>query len=328
MKKVTQMIGTPRKPQPVQSLWSRFRYSIKDKLPYLMVFFILLLSTLVLVFNRVIVYVDAGEGGVLFKPFQNGTVIDITYDEGVHAINPFNTITIYNLRTQIMFHQFDVLTNNGLTVNLKLAIRYKPVSEYLGLLHQSFGPDYPNKIILPNIESVLRKGLGSQSPEAIYTNKNMLLTNLIADAINEISRNYVIVDDIFIREVKLPDEIRQAIEQKLKQEQTYLSYSFKIQAEQKEADRKRIESAGIRDYAANISSTMSKDVLTWQGIQASLELARSNNAKIVVFGGGANQLPLLFNADNPSRPEVAPVTPIKPEKEMTIISNDPSRGLK
>ncbi|XCN71413.1 MAG: prohibitin family protein [Candidatus Electrothrix aestuarii] len=276
--------------------WQRLCFSCRNKWPYWLLLSIGLGLLFFVFWKRIVIWIDTGEGGVLYRPLQGGTVTDQVFTEGVHLLMPYNRMTHYNTRIQIIRHEFDVLTNRGLPVNLKIAVRYRPIFELLGVLHQRVGPDYPNKIILPQIESVLRKGLGTHSPEEIYTNKNLLLTGLVRRAIEEIGRKFVIVDDIIIREVKLPPGVKKAIEDKLVEEQRFLSYNFRLQAEKQEAERKRIESGGIRDYAENIAATMSEKVLRWHGVQATLKLAESPNAKVVVIGGGKDGLPLVLNA--------------------------------
>jgi len=301
--------ATIPKPKARRSLWQRFRYTIKDNAPYLVLLGLLTTVVVVILWWRIVVIIEAGEGGVLYQPLYDGVVTDHVYTEGLYLVFPINTMTRYNARVQIILHEFEVLTNKGLPVKLTLAVRYRPIFELLGVLHQKVGPDYPNKIILPQIESVLRKGLGRHSPEEIYTNKNLLLSKLIARAIEEVGRKYVIVDDVIIRSVKLPEEVRTAIENKLVEEQKFLAYAFRIKSAQEEAKRKRIESEGIRDYAANIQATMSNKVLRWQGIQASLELAKSPNSKLVLIGGGKDGLPLILNAgdwDSSASSDIAP----------------------
>jgi regulator of protease activity HflC (stomatin/prohibitin superfamily) len=278
------------------SRWQRMRYSFRDKWFYWILLGITLTLSMIFFRDRIVIWIETGEGGVLYRPFDGGTVTDQVFTEGIHFLMPYNRMTHYNARIQIIRHEFDVLTNRGLPVNLKIAVRYRPIFELLGVLHQRVGPDYPNKIILPQIESVLRKGLGTHSPEEIYTNKNLLLTGLVRRAIEEIGRKFVIVDDIIIREVRLPPGVKKAIEDKLVEEQRFLSYRFRLQAETQEAERKRIESGGIRDYAKNIATTMSEKVLRWHGVQATLKLATSSNAKVVIIGGGKDGLPLMLNA--------------------------------
>jgi regulator of protease activity HflC (stomatin/prohibitin superfamily) len=298
------------------SRWQRMRYSFRDKWSYWVLLGVSLTLSIIIFWNNIVIWIETGEGGVLYRPFHGGTVTDQVFTEGIHLLMPYNRMTHYNARIQIIRHEFDVLTNRGLPVNLKIAVRYRPIFELLGVLHQRVGPDYPNKIILPQIESVLRKGLGTHSPEEIYTNKNLLLTGLVRRAIEEIGRKFVIVDDIIIREVRLPPGVKKAIEDKLVEEQRFLSYSFRLQAETQEAERKRIESGGIRDYAKNIAATMSEKVLRWHGVQATLKLATSPNAKVVVIGGGRDGLPLVLNAGEwPA------------ESEKTVKTKPPKKAL-
>lgn len=291
------------------------RYSCQAKWLYWVVLGLALILSIFIFWKRIVIWIDTGEGGVLYRPFQGGTVTDQVFTEGIHLLMPYNRMTHYNARIQIIRHEFDVLTNRGLPVSLKIAVRYRPIFELLGVLHQRVGPDYPNKIILPQIESVLRKGLGTHSPEEVYTNKNLLLTGLVRRAIEEVGRKFVVVDDIIIREVHLPPGVKTAIEDKLVEEQRFLSYNFRLQAETQEAKRKRIESSGIRDYAENIAATMSEKVLRWHGVQATLKLAQSPNAKVVVIGGGQDGLPLVLNAGEwpDTAPPAAGTTAIPPE---------------
>jgi regulator of protease activity HflC (stomatin/prohibitin superfamily) len=296
---------------PKSGLLRRLRYFFRDKWLCWVLLGIMLTLSVFIFWKRIVIWIDTGEGGVLYRPFQGGTVTDQVFTEGIHLLLPFNNMTNYDARIQIIRHEFDVLTNRGLPVTLKIAVRYRPIFELLGVLHQRVGPDYPNKIILPQIESVLRKGLGTHSPEEIYTNKNLLLTGLVRRAIEEVGRKFVIVDDIIIRELRLPAGVKTAIENKLVEEQRFLSYNFRLQAEKQEAERKRIEARGIRDYAKNIAATMSEKVLRWHGVQATLKLASSPNAKVVVIGGGRDGLPLMLNTGEwPSTPDSAVIPSI------------------
>ncbi len=289
----------------------RFRYflvRIKEQWPYLLLLAMVITLIALVLWRHVFIIIHAGEGGVLYQPLRGGTVTERVYNEGLHILFPWNIMTRYNARVQVIKHEFSVLTNGGLPIELKVSVRYRPIFELLGILHQEVGPDYPQMVILPQIESVLRKGLGNHTPEEVYTNKDELLNELISQAIEEVGRKYITVDEIIIRSVSLPTEVRNAIEEKLMEEQRHLTYQYRIRRERKEAERKRIESAGIRDYARNVAATMDERVLRWQGIQATLELAKSENAKVVVIGAGDQGLPLILgngwqNTAIPSRPD-------------------------
>jgi len=204
---------------------------------------------------------------------------------------------IYETRKQVALHEFNILSNKGLTINLSLAIRYQPEVEVLGLLHQRIGPDYLNRVIIPQIESVMRKQLGNYDAEDIYTNKEGLMTNAILMALDEVGRNFVKVEDIIIRSISMPDTLKSAIEDKLAQEELAKSYEYRLEVAQKEAERLGIAAKGIHQYHSIIDQSMSQENLKYEGIQATKELAKSQNAKVIVVGSGKDGLPLILNTE-------------------------------
>lgn len=276
---------------------NNFRLWLRDKIPFIIVFTLIILLIIAFLWQLIFISIKAGQAGVLYKRFSGGTVIDYVYPEGLHIISPLNEMFIYETRHQTVKHEFSVLTNKGLPITLKLAIRFYPEYEMLGVLHQRVGPDYVNKIVIPQVESVLRRSIGRYDPEVIYTNKEGILTTIIVSALEEIGQKYVHVDDIIIRTLELPASIQGAIEEKLVYEQQYKAYEFRLAREKQEAERKRIEAAGIKDYQQIISQTLTEQMIKWQGVQATLELSQSQNAKVVVIGSGEHGLPIILGGN-------------------------------
>lgn len=280
------------------STHARFKRWIRGKLPLAVVVTLITLLVIIFFFNRIVIIIHSGNAGVLYRMFGGGTETDTIYAEGIHIINPFNTMYIYEVRKQLARHEFDVITNKGLSIHLSLAVRYRPEYELLGILHQRIGSDYLNRVILPQIESVMRKELGSYTPEQIYTNEEGLLTNAILSALDEVGRNYVEVEDIIIRSITLPPDIVTAIEDKLKQEEFMKSYEFRLQTAEKEAARLAVEAGGIKVYHDTISASLTEEILRNQGIEATKDLAKSANAKVVVIGSGKDGLPIILGGDH------------------------------
>ena len=274
----------------MRSLWSK----LKDRAPYLVVAMLLALLVVIALWSRILVVIRPGEAGVLYRMLSTGSVTDHIYAEGLHVLMPLNSMTIYDTRVQLVLHDFDVLTSSGLPVKLKIAVRFQPIYELLGVLHQQVGPNYVNKIILPQIESVLRHNLGQRTPEDIYTNKDGVLSKIITLALEEVGRKYILVDEIIIRSVELPESVTKSIEDKLVHQQQALAYKYRLEAEGFEAERKVKEATGIRDYQKIIASTMTDKTLQAQSIQAMLELAKSPNTKTVVLGNTKGGTPIIL----------------------------------
>jgi len=275
---------------------------LHDNTPALIVTHLLLLLLFVFLWSRIVVVIPAGHSGVLFRLFS-GTQVDRVYPEGVHMISPFNTMNQYEIRKQVIQHTFDVLTAKGLSVKLSLAIRYQPEVEMLGVLHQRIGPDYATRVIVPQIESVMRKQLGQYVAEDVYTNKDGLLTRAILAALDEVGRNFVQVDDIIIRSIEMPEKIKTAIEDKLSQEELAKSYEFRMETARKEAERLSIEGEGRKKYNALLAESLTDRVLQSARTEALRDLAKSSNAKTLVMdssglpgtGANANKPPVLLN---------------------------------
>ncbi|WP_193173343.1 prohibitin family protein [Nisaea nitritireducens] len=259
----------------------------------------------------VVITIHSGEAGVMFRRFS-GTELDKVYPEGLYTIWPWNRMYVYNARVQTVSRTIEALTEGGLPIKLTVVIRYRPDYKTLTLLHTQVGPDYVDKVVLPETISELRRNIGNYDPVEVYTTKRGLLDRIVLGALEQNERRFVTIDDVMIRSVELPEPIRKSIEEKLVYEQKQLAYKFRLRLEEKEADRKRIESRGIRDYNKTVQESLTKDIIRWQGVNATRELATSPNAKTVIIGSGPDGLPIILgNADAPPPPPLDAVRDIE-----------------
>ena len=100
--------------------------------------------------------------------------------------------------------------------------------------------------------------------------------------------------------------VESAIAERYRQEQLMLEYRYRLEREDQEAERKRTEASGIRDYYRIIDELTPEqlrwsDILHWRDIDAASSLAQSPNSKVVVLGGGEGNM--MFNlGDSGSKP--------------------------
>ena len=245
----------------------------------------IILLVAVVLWQRVIYIVPAGGAGVMWQLFFGGTVTDHVFGEGLHIKFPWDRFTIYDTRRQSVDSDFTVLTNKGLPIALKLTIRYHPDFDTVALLDQRVGKDYVSKIVKPTVESVLRRYIGREDPEAIYSNKEGVLSSIISRAIEETSEQFVSIDDVIIRQVALPDAMKDAISTKLIYQQQAQGYEFRLEGERKEAERKIIEATAIRDANEIMRQGLTPELLRWEAIKVEGELAKSNNSKLIIMNG-------------------------------------------
>ena len=277
--------------------YRRTRAFLRQQMPYVVLLLFLMGFFVVFFFQSVVISIRPGELGVLWRRLGGGTVIDTVYREGVHLILPINKMYVYNVRKQYFTDTINVLTVDGLTVRVQYSVRYYLDDDTLPLLHQRVGPDYVNVVVRPEVRSVVRIVFGQYKPEEIYTTQKAIQERISQLSKTHLEARFVSLDDVPIETITLPARISEAIESKLAQQQLEQEYVYRMSITTKEAERKRIESEGIRVYNDTINRSLTPSVLSWEGVQATRELAKSPNAKVVVIGSGKSGLPLILGKD-------------------------------
>lgn len=245
--------------------------------------------------SKMFITIEAGHKGVLFRKLGGGLEKDKIYDQGFHIIAPWNTMFIYDVRIQEQTEEMDVLAKNGLNIHLDISFRYAANPGKIGYIHDELGVTYAEKVVIPEIRAATRKVIGKYLPEELYSTKREVIQTEIFDQTETVvHRKNIDLDAVLIRSVKLPATIEQAIQSKLKQEQLSAEYEFKIEKERKEAERKRIEAQGIKDFQDIVSNGISDKLLKWKGIEATQELANSPNSKVIVIGNSGDGLPIIL----------------------------------
>ncbi|WP_242119085.1 prohibitin family protein [Aestuariivivens sediminicola] len=267
-----------------------------EKLPKIALPFVISAIVLLILLAKSAVTVGSGQAGVLYKTFGGGVVTDeAPLGEGFHIVAPWNKVYIYEVRRQEIFEKMKVLSSNGLDIQLDASAWYKPDYANLGKLHQEIGESYLQRIILPTIRSAARSVVGRYTPEQLYSSKRDAIQREIFEETKKIvDDQYIVLDEILVRDVTLPPTIKEAIERKLKQEQESLEYEFRLVTAQKEAERQRIEAQGKADANKILSASLTDKILQDKGIEATIKLAESPNSKVVVIGSGDTGMPIIL----------------------------------
>jgi len=273
-------------------------YTNSKKITRIIVIASVLIVFLLIAGGTMFKVVHPGERAVIFRKFTTGLDKKHVYQPGFYIIAPWNEFYIYDIREQSREETMDILDKNGLSINVDVTVRFNPTYDKIGYLHEKFGPGYVNVLIIPEVRSAVRNIMGKYIAEEIYSTKRTEVERQIINQTREVLKdNFIDMKALLIRSIKLPERIRQAIDAKLQQEQEALAYQFKLEKEKSEAERKRIEAEGIARANDIINKSLTDKLLRMKGIDATIELSKSNNSKIVVIGGGKNGLPLILNSD-------------------------------
>lgn len=242
----------------------------------------------------IFVTIDSGQVGVMYLRFGGGTVTDRLIGEGLRFVPPWDKLFVYDTRLQEVRHAMSVLTEEGLEVKIELSIRYRPEFELVGLLHQRVGPDYAEKLVVPEVEAALRSIIGAQKLDVIYAVSRDVVERVMTIVLEQASRNYVHIDEVVVRRVELPPALRERIEAKMSEKETAESYQYRIQIATNEAERRRIEADGQAVYNRVLGASLTPGVMQWEALQTTKELAKSPNAKTIIIGRTGDGLPIIL----------------------------------
>jgi regulator of protease activity HflC (stomatin/prohibitin superfamily) len=256
-----------------------------------------LLLILVGVLTACIIQVDTGEVGVK-KLF--GKVQDDVLTSGLHFINPLVTVEHMDVKTQNYTMSgahnegqktgddaIRVLSADGLEVTIDLSVLYRVVPNNAPKLLRETGIDYEDKIVRPLTRTRIRDNAVYYDAVSLYSTKRDEFQQRIYKTIEyDFNSRGLLLEQLLVRNITLPESVRQSIEQKINAEQDAQKMQFVLQKEQQEAQRKKIEAQGIADYQRIISESLTDRQLQYETIKAQLEIAKSPNAKIIVLGKG------------------------------------------
>jgi len=260
--------------------------------------------------------VPAGHVGV---PVLFGSVQGNALGEGIAFINPFTKVVMMSVRTETytmvsnssegqrsgddsIFAQ----SSDGVVMNMDVTVAYRLVETDASWVYRHIGLNFAENIVRPAARAVVPEVTSRYTFQDAYTTKREELGDRIADQlrnrISSLMRQYpsfrgqgFLIQQVLPRRIEPPKTIRESIEMKMAADQESQRMKFVLQRETQEAERKRIEAKGIRDFQSTVSEGISDKMLQWKGIEATEALAKSANAKVVVVGAGKGGLPLILN---------------------------------
>jgi regulator of protease activity HflC (stomatin/prohibitin superfamily) len=251
-----------------------------------------------------------------------GKVTPTALNAGMHLINPFVEVTEMSVRTETYTmsattsegqvrgdDSIQALSMDGLLMPLDITVAFRLVPSDAPKVFSDFGADYVDKIIRPASRTAVRDAIAGFTAQEAYATKREALPEKMQSLLVERMRDLVqeredfrgatgvIIDQVMLRNIQLPAKVKNAIEAKLEAAQQAEQMQFVLDKERQEAERKRIEAKGVSDFQVIVSQSINANLLQWKGIEATENLAKSNNAKIVIIGSGKNGLPVILNAD-------------------------------
>jgi regulator of protease activity HflC (stomatin/prohibitin superfamily) len=227
-----------------------------------------------------------------------GRVTGRVMGEGIHLVNPLARVTELNIKTQEVKEHASVPSKEGLVMGLETSVLYHLDPSQAAEVYQRIGINYAEVLLVPNFRSAIRGVTASNLASSLYSDaRETIARDILAHLQTQVQPRGIVIENVLLRDLQLPQTLKQAIEAKQQAQQEAQRMEFVLQREKQEAERKRVEAQGIKDFQNVVTEGISDKLLEWKGIEATVELARSQNAKVVVVGAGKTGLPLILATD-------------------------------
>lgn len=255
-----------------------------------------LIVILVLLLSKSIVVIPAGHVGV--QDFF-GNVKEQSLSAGIHVINPLLRIHKMDVRTREITEMSEVPSEEGLNVKLDVSLLHSLDPQKAAHVYKTVGANYTRVVVIPQLRSIIRGVTASYQAKALYTSAREAIAQEMFDQLTpHLNERGIRVEKVLLRSVTLPNILATAIEKKLEAEQQAEQMKFVLQREKQEAERKKVEAKGISDFQKIVSAGITSSYIRWKGIEATKQLAESENAKIVIVGSGKDGLPVILGGSN------------------------------
>jgi prohibitin 1 len=236
--------------------------------------------------------VRTGHVGVIT---QFGRVTGQTIGEGIHLVNPIARVNEMDVKTLEIKERASVPTKEGLIMGVEASVLYHLEPARAAEVYQRIGTDYANVLLVPNFRSAIRAVTAANSASSLYSDaRESIARQILVDVQQQVQPRGIVIENVLLRDLQIPESLKHAIEAKQQAQQEAQRMEFVLQREQQESERKRVEAQGIKDFQNIVTQGISDKLLEWKGIEATIELARSQNAKVVVVGNSKTGLPLIF----------------------------------
>jgi prohibitin 1 len=226
-----------------------------------------------------------------------GRVTGRTMAEGIHLVNPASRVHELDIQTREIKERASVPSKEGLMMGLEASVLYHLQPERAATVFQQVGADYAEVLLIPNFRSAMRTVTAANTASSLYSDgREGIARQILTDLQAQVQPRGIVIENVLLRDLQLPETLKQAIEAKQQAQQEAQRMEFVLQREQQESERKRVEAQGIKDFQNIVTQGISDKLLEWKGIEATMELAKSSNAKVVVVGNSKG-LPLIFSAE-------------------------------
>ena len=221
-----------------------------------------------------------------------GSIKDEPLGPGWHWYIPlFSWIETWDIKTQELKEVSNVPSSEGLISQLDVSVLYNIPSEHAVLVRKTIGSDYGNTVLEPYTREAIRNVVSGYAVKALFSDagRKEIGENILAFLKEKLEPRGIVVQDVLLRDVRLPPTFAQSIEAKLRAEQESLQKEFELTKAKKDAEIEIARAQGVAKSNEIIAGSISENYLRYKWIEG----LQANDDMTVIYVPTEANLPIL-----------------------------------
>ncbi len=207
--------------------------------------------------------VEDGEVGIRKSM---GKIEDQPLSIGVQANVPFFAeVEIWNAKIQEIKETADVPSSEGLIVQLDVSVLYRVEPLQAPRVRKTIGSYYRQTVMEPYVRDAIRLVVSGYPVKATYSEEGRakIAKEVLGHLKEKLDQRGITVNDVLLRDIRLPARFKESIEAKLQAEQQALQKEFELQKAKKDAEIEIARAQGTAKAQEIIQATLSPQYLQY-----------------------------------------------------------------
>lgn len=232
--------------------------------------------------------IEDGQAGV---KADFGKISDEPVSTGWHFYLPLiSWIETWDVKTQELKEVATVPSSEGLISQLDISVLYNVPKDRVVFVRKTTGRDYRETIIEPYVREAIRNIVSGYAVKALFSDEGRhdIGNKMLVFLKEKLEPRGIAVQDVLLRDVRLPQTFALSIEAKLKAEQESLQKEFELAKAKKDAEIEVARAEGAAKSNLIIANSITENYLRYKWVES----LKSSNMQVVYVPTEAN-LPVL-----------------------------------
>ena len=220
-----------------------------------------------------------------------GHISDEPLPAGLHGYIPgISWVEVWSVKTQELKEAANVPSSEGLISQLDVSVLFRIPLESVVKVRKTIGPGVVGTVVEPYVRESIRNVVSGYQAKALFSEegRSEIGKKMLEFLKEKLEPRGILIEDVLMRDVRLPPSFAQSIETKLRAEQESFQKEFELQKAKKDAEIEVARAQGVAQSNAIISGSISENYLRYRWIEG-----LQTNQMMVIYVPTEANLPIM-----------------------------------